>query len=107
MLNHCWKNKLNVGVRTSARVSSENPAARSWRNGSRSAADRHPGCFREGVWLDAARLLWADPSGVSDRSRGRNSAGPRGFLTSAMDGGVCLPVRLWEHGGIFQGHANV
>jgi len=64
-------------------VSSENPAARSLRKGSKSVDERHPACFSEGAWL-VARLCCVDPSGVRERSSGKNSAGPRDFLPSAI-----------------------
>lgn len=72
ILNHSWKNRLRVGVRTSASVSSVNPEARSFRNGSRSAAARQP--------CTPATGSSEDVSGVTASSRGRNSAGPTGLL---------------------------
>jgi len=87
-------------VSTSARVSSENPAARSLRKGSRSVDDKQL------VWLwrdGCAARLPEEPSGVIESSSGKNSAGPSGLLTSAFGKTITHPSG-W---GNIEGSSNV
>lgn len=73
--NHSWKNKLNVGVKTSLRTSCV-PAARSLKNGRRLDESRTAGTSPDGA-LDVDER--GSPIGSGDvrpSKMGRNSAGP-------------------------------
>ncbi len=83
-MNHSWKNRLRVGVTTSAKVSPENLEAKSLRNGRSSATPKAvevDGSFWVGPEeVSGSPLAEADVLGVRARSIGRNSAGPVGLL---------------------------
>jgi hypothetical protein len=77
-LNHSWKNRLSVGVITSAKVSRSKLAPRSPIKGRTSSGCRGPRV--EGVLaVEVSRSPEDDVVGVRDNRSGRNSAGPVGF----------------------------
>lgn len=83
ILNHSWKNRLRVGVRTSASISCVNPAARSLRKGRRSFGASAAGAMCLSWVIEPVvkgSALGEELVGVKDRSKGRNSAGPSGLL---------------------------
>lgn len=88
IMNHCWKNKLNVGVITSAKLPSGNPAMRSPRKGTRSSGVSAPclktggGALEDDVYGSLA--VEAPPAWTPSR-RGRNSAGPKSFRLIVSD----------------------
>lgn len=77
-MNHSWKNRLSVGVITSAKVSRSKFAPRSPIKGRTSSGSRGP--RTEGVLaVEVSRSPEGDVVGVRDSKSGRNSAGPVGL----------------------------
>lgn len=97
--NHCWKNKLKVGVRTSDSTSLV-PMARSLRNGRSSAASRGVDAagFAEEEEVVRGSPAEGVPAVIASRM-GKNSAGPVARLT--LDNTVCL---RWTH---YDGCGNI